>query len=835
MATCSCGGERLPRFDVQGEGSHPAAETRVRMRHLRLELDLLVAQRSIRGRCTVTLEAAAPGTTEVSFDAVELAVSAVETMGTPAQFHVEERKVRIELPRSPAAGEAFTVAIDYAATPRFGLFFLGPDEGYPDRPRQVWSQGEDDYSRYWYPCLDAPNQKATTELIVNVPAEDAAFEVVSNGALIERRVLPDGRVRWHWRQESPHSPYLVSLVAGEMETWREERDGVAFAYHVPKGRTEDGHRSFDRTPEMARFFGTFTGEPYAWAKYSQACVADFIFGGMENTSATTLTDRTLHDARAHLDFSSEPLVAHELAHQWFGDLLTCRAWSHGWLNEGFATYFQMLWTEESQGREERDAELWTAADAYFDEDSSRYRRPIVETHYHTPSDLFDRHLYEKGAWVLHMLRASLGDEAFRAAIREYVRGNRHGTVETVDLARAIERATGRNLDPFFEQWIFRPGHPNLKIAVEREGAGLRVRVGQPKGEEPFHLDLALRAVGGAFDRTVVLPVRGREDVFDVPLPGRARWAALDPEGVVLFGGEIVKPRDLWDAELREGPTAVCRARAARALGAAVAVASVPALREALLSDPFWLVQAQAAAALGAIRGPAALEALGEGLAIRHPKARRAVVRALGQFREKRAAELLGKPAAGDPSYFVEGQALWALARTRQPGSREAVIAALARESWCATVRALALDGLGESRDPAALPAVFERVRYGEPMQARVAATRALGRIAEGRPEMAEAIDRLVQLVDDPDFYVRLAACEAIGQGRFSQGRAALERLARRDPSGRVQRAALEAAARLRGEGGPGDAGGLRAELDALRSEVGALRAEVARLRGTSPP
>jgi aminopeptidase N len=205
-----------------------------------------------------------------------------------------------------------------------------------------------------------------------------------------------------------------------------------------------------------------------------------------------------------------------------------------------------------------------------------------------------------------------------------------------------------------------------------------------------------------------------------------------------------------------------------------------------------------------------------------------VVRALGQFREARAADLLGGPAAKDASYYVEGEALKALARTRQPGTREIVVAALPREGFNGTVRAMALDGLGEARDAEALPAILERLRYGEPVAARVAATHALGKLAEGKRELVE---RLALLLEDPDFYVRLAACEALAEAKAVAGRAGLERLLKRDPSGRVQRHALEALARLRGEGDAGsDPAGLRADIDALRSEVSGLRNELAGLR-----
>jgi aminopeptidase N len=291
---------------------------------------------------------------------------------------------------------------------------------------------------------------------------------------------------------------------------------------------------------------------------------------------------------------------------------------------------------------------------------------------------------------------------------------------------------------------------------------------------------------------------------------------------------IDKPLEFWLAELRDGPTAIARARAARALGEATAVGAVPALREALLGDRFWAVQAQAAGALGEIRGPAALEALGEGLTVKHPKARRAVVRALGQFRLPRAAELLRTPAASDASYFVEGEALKALGRTRQTGTRGELIAALPRESFGSVIRALALEGLAESADAAALPAVLDRLRYGEPVQARVAAVRALGKLGEGK---RDPLDRLIQLLEDPDFYVRLAACEALAELGKRETNGPLERLLRADPSGRVQRAAREAIARIAaGKGEPGNLASVRSEVGALRDDVAALRAELSELR-----
>src|SRR5262249_39912557 len=255
--------------------------------------------------------------------------------------------------------------------------------------------------------------------------------VLSNGRLVSEK-SDDQRRTFHYRHDVAHSSYLITLVAGEYTVLKDSFDDIEVLYYVTPGREEDAPRSFANTPEMMRLFSNLTGQKYPYPRYSQITVAEFIFGGMENTSATTLTDQTLHDARAHLDFSSEPLISHELAHQWFGDLLTCRDWSQGWLNEGFATYFELVWKEHSAGRDEADYDRLADLEAYLEEDSHRYRRPIVTNVYHEPIDVFDRPLYEKAGCVLHLLRNELGEARFWKAIRHYVKKHAGGSVETRD-------------------------------------------------------------------------------------------------------------------------------------------------------------------------------------------------------------------------------------------------------------------------------------------------------------------------------------------------------------------------------------------------------------------
>ncbi len=255
-------------------------------------------------------------------------------------------------------------------------------------------------------------------------------------------------------------------------------------YYVLPGREADGERAFGNTPRMVDVFERTIGVPYPYARYSQIAVSEFVFGGMENTSATTQTDRVLHDERAHLDYSADYLASHELAHQWFGDLVTCRDWSQAWLNEGFATYFESVWLEADKGWDEYLYDVFGGVQRYVEEDDERYRRPIVCNVFRDPIELFDRHLYEKGGAVLHMLRGELGWERMKRSLKRYVGENAQRNVETIDLVRAIEAETGRNTRRFFAQWVERGGHPRLEVVV-RLGRRARVRA-RHGGAEAAH-------------------------------------------------------------------------------------------------------------------------------------------------------------------------------------------------------------------------------------------------------------------------------------------------------------------------------------------------------------
>ncbi|MBL8955870.1 MAG: HEAT repeat domain-containing protein [Myxococcaceae bacterium] len=815
-----------PPFAFDTAELHYAADRPVRPTHVRIEVTLDFPSRSIAGRCTTTVKAVRD-VRSLSFDAVELDVSAVTVDGRPADFDNDGKRLLVQLNRTLTEGHDATVAVTYRCTPRRGLYFVGPDHGYPKRRPQVWTQGQDEDSRAWFPCLDAPAQKATTEVIATFPKKMTAL---SNGNKVGDVVK--GALRTvHHRLDVPHSPYLVTLVVAELD------EHVAFAGKTkvrtlfPRGQKADALRCCGRTPQMLKVYEDLAGCAYPWGDYAQVFVSEFIFGGMENTGATTLTDAVLHDERAHLDYSAEPLISHELAHQWFGDWLTCRDWPHGWLNEGFATYCEVLWKEEADGIDEADHQRRADLAEYLDEAAERYTRPIVERKFDAPIELFDRHLYEKGAVVLHALRRWLGDADFKKAVRTYVKRHGGGAVETVDLARAVEDATGKNPDRFFDELVYRAGHVQLKVKLEHdaEAGRLDVRVKQTQGGEPYHLPLDVHLVTGGKTFEHVLELEKTEQVFHLPCARPPAQALVDPRRDLPGTVDVDKPAAWWRTELKLAFVARARTEAAAALGKDGSADSIEALGRALRDEKaFWGTRAACAKALGQTRTPAAKALLLGALAVRHPKARRAVVAALGTFRDDAAVAkaLAALCKKGDPSCFVEAEAARALGRSRAADALPVLGAMLKRRSFADTVAIGALEGLAELSEPKAWPLVVGATRFGQAPFARRAAVTALAKLAEPAGKKREAVDLIGHLLEDPLYRVRLAAIDAareLGDDRLVGPLSSTPFF-----DGRERRNAREAVRALRAkQGSAKELAELRRDVDALKTETKALAEKLA--------
>ncbi len=840
IAVDSSGDSGRAPFVLSGAEAVYAPDRVCDVEHIRIEVTLDFERRSVEGTCTLEISPINDGDARLTLNAQEMEISEVMVAGQKVSHRHEGALLHVEL-GARKQNEKLALQIRYRATPRRGLYFIHPDSAYPNRPLQVWTQGQDEDNRCWFPCFDHPHEKSTSEVVANIPEKMTAL---SNGRLLGDR-KENGRRIMHYRHEVPHSSYLITLVAGVYEQVKEQVGETELYYFFYPGQEELARRSLSRTGKMIELFAARTGQPYPYPRYSQIFVADFIFGGMENTSATTLTDLTLHDPRAALDFSSEPLISHELAHQWFGDLVTCRDWAQGWLNEGFATFMEIVWKEHIENVDEADYDRQLDMESYFHEDSDRYRRAIVSQVFHEPIDVFERHLYEKGSSVLHMLRNELGESRFWKGVRHYLAKHRGGMVETRDLVRALEEATGWNGDRFFNQWIFRAGHPDFKIEYSWDESAkvARLSVQQtqespPKKDDPgtplFQLKVPLHLVVDGVAREIVLKIDKSEEIFVIACNHAPTQAIFDPGMAYLKTVDWKKPESLWKAELAWASRAIDRVQAARALGKAGDPTAVSALVQSMNEDKMWMVRGEAALALSSIKTDAARDAIISRIeAERHPKARRQLVKALGAFRhdELAARALEEKLKKRDESYFVEAESALSLAKTRSLSAFDLLKSAMTRPSYLDVIQSMCLQGMAELRDERAADVALEYARYGKPAIGRRAAIAALGSLgAELAPRAKQIVETLSELLDDPDFRARIAAVEALKTIGDRAAIGPLGRAERRDTDGRVRRRAREVARAIEAGSSQGSAlKGLRESVERLELENRTLQERVSKL------
>ncbi len=809
------GEDRRPRF----ERDRP-----FRITHLALSARLSLTNKSIDAVATLDVVRASPDATEIPLDAVSFDLHKVEVDGVRVNHTYDGRVLTVPLGKKKSA----KITVGYTAVPRKGLYFLAPDAEVKDRPRQVWSQCQEEDARHFVPCHDAPHEKMTTEMSIAVPK---GYYVLSNGALVSRKLEKGGLERFHWKMNEPHPSYLLTLVAGEFTEIEDMAGNVPLSYLVPKGREADARRTFGNTKEMIARFGALVGQPYPWNRYAQVVVSDFIFGGMENTTATTLYEHVLIDKRAALDITSEDLIAHELAHQWFGDFLTCRDWAEGWLNEGFATYFEHLWKEHKEGHDEYEYGLLADLHAYLGEAAGRYKRPIVCRDYDAPLDLFDRHLYEKGALVLHLLRMELGDDTFFAGIKKYVATHAKGIVETRDLRAALEAVSGRSLGSMFNELVYTAGHPELTVDVSWSDGVLSVAAKQTQEAKDgviaaFQVPIELHIVDTqkkVHERKIVLD--SRANTFALPCLKRPAFVVVDPRMRILGDVTVTGPDDMARAQLATAPTARGRWRAAQALAKQNDLLTIRSLGHALSREKeTWMVRVEAAHALGTIKSPESEALLIPALATKHPKVRRAVVAALGAHQSKLAAKTLARLAKADPSYLVCAEAARALGKTRDPIAKATLLAIVDEPSWADVIGAAAADALGALRTDDVIPELLLRTKYGKPTRLRRAAIWALAQLTT-EPRVREAIE---ELLTDQDPYLRIDVVRALVEIGDVRSRGKLAAVLGTDLDPRVRRRIREALRDL-GRDEKKVARELTGRIERIEKDYAELRAQLQKL------
>ncbi|HXA01729.1 MAG TPA: M1 family metallopeptidase [Cytophagaceae bacterium] len=455
------------------------------------------------------------------------------------KYTYDKKKIFISLDKTYQRKDSFTIQIKYTAKPNElpiggseaitsdkGLYFINPDGKEPNKPRQIWTQGETESSSCWFPTIDSPNERTTQEMYITV---DTNFVVLSNGEFIYSQKNVGGTKTEHWKQELPHAPYLFMMVVGEFEIYKDHWRDMEVNYYVEPKFAPYAKNIFGNTPEMIEFFSNKLGYKYPWAKYSEIVVRDYVSGAMENTSATIFYEALQVDDRSLLDENWDFIIAHELFHHWFGDLVTCESWSNLPLNESFANYSEYLWAENKYGIDEAELHREKELLEYFDE-AKRKQEPLIRYKYLDKEDMFDRHSYNKGGCILHMLRKYVGDEAFFESLKLYLHRNKFTSVEVHDLRLAFEDVTGEDLNWFFNQWFLSPGHPELRVSHTYSNGLLRVHVDQlqdstrsPTYRLPLGIDIWVNGIKTSQNITIN---KASQD-FDFPMLAQPQLVYFD--------------------------------------------------------------------------------------------------------------------------------------------------------------------------------------------------------------------------------------------------------------------------------------------------------------------
>lgn len=804
----------------------------VDVRHIRLDLRVDVPAEHLEGSATHTLAAVGSAVQTVEFDSVGLDIHAVTLGdGRRVDFETTPNALKMHLPTPMPPGEEFTLKIDYGVTrPEKGMHFRTARMGYADAEVQCWSQGESEDARYWFPCYDATAERATTEIAATAASE---FRAVSNGELVDMHENPsDGTRTFHYRLAKEHATYLVSLAVGHFVEIADDSGRVPLFYYVLPGQEDRARLSFGNTADMLAFYEDRLGVPYAWGRYSQVAVVDFIAGGMENSSITTLMDRALLDAPALLTNRSDWLVAHELAHQWFGDLLTCRDWTNIWLNEGWATYMDACYEEHAHGPDDYFHRMWDNASDVFSTDTPDKRLATVRKVWGDPEGLFDARVYEKGAWVLHMLRRQLGEDVFWKATQTYLEQHANQAVETNDLLRTYEAVSGVALEQFFDQWIYHAGWPEFKVAYswdeERHLATVRVSQTQKTDDKTllFKLRTTLRFAGDGFTRDEVVDISEKDHTFNVSLEKRPDFVRFDPNADLLKTLDFDRSKDMLLAQLAKDSTAAGRYEACAALGKMKDASTVAALRSAVENDGYWGVRARAVEALASMDFPEAKEAALLGLAQKDARVRLAAAKALKTVDTDTCRAALLERVQQDESPYVVAASIDSLAAQQATAARDTIKAAITRPSVNEVIRNAALRATARLAGDGAVDALLPHATMDAPRMARGTAIDALARAGEWTEDKTRARKALVGLLDAVNPGVRKAAIGGLRTLGDTRAVPLLEAFADATAQKDEAEAARDAVSALRKrETAPEAVGQLQERLDKLEKALESMKEE----------
>jgi len=771
-----------------------AFERNYDIQHIKLKLDFNEQKKSLSGEATISL---VPLIEDFSFFQLHAKNMEIREVKFPdhaaCSFSADSKKVSIQLPFSFSQKDTITIIISYYTVPEKGIYFNKADKNSPYRSGQIYSHSEPNDARYWFPCYDQPDDKLTSEIIATVPENHF---LLSNGRLIsERRNRTERTKTYHWRQDKPHSSYLISVAAGEYAEIKDRAGNLPLYYYVYKNQKNLAPNSFAKTAKMVEFFEKIFGYPYPWNKYAQIVVADYKAGGMEHTGATTLNDYTIHDKRAHLDRNSDDLVAHELAHQWFGNLVTCKDWSHLWLNEGFATYSEILFKEYDAGIEAAQYAIYEDQKFYSEMTDAKFHQPIVYRDYRDPEDMFNYIEYQKAGQVLQMLRHIIGDLLFFKSLKTYLSQYEFQSVETKNFTNIVEQIANKDLNYFFDQWLYHGGHPEFKITYQWEPDTKQVLlyVRQVQDDslglvpEVFCMPVEIEIIGQHKSISQQIFIDARNDTFAFSFASRPVNIRFDKDNYLLKKMDFIKSQDEWIYQLLNDKNVAARLNALTQLEEDTenSLATILAFERCLLNDPFWAVRREAAYLLIDYNRPQTKEALVKACADSHAKVRVAAINSLSNFYDKKYNPLFRKIAENDSSYKVISAALYALSHVEDEHSFDFFSKFIDMDSHNDIVRSAAFHSLYYLKDERSIPIA---IRFAsDTTQSNYRRTSALSLLKNVGVGNADVESLLIGLLSDSDRYVKKKAINILGSFKTEQSLSALKQLQETELSADIKR------------------------------------------------
>ncbi len=807
----------LPRVFGRGHAYfHPTAFAPYRFANTIVRVHFDFARGIVYGDETAIVEPKRDGLRTLPFNTLGIHYERVTVNGAPVtySFDAEHQLVEVHLHAPARAGARLAVHFRYWAQPQRGVYFIRPDRGYPNLTPEIWSQGEMIDNRRWFPTWDEPNQKTPSELVVTVPR---GWTVVANGYLRSHRVAQTTET-WDWNAPHPKSTYLIAFAAGPLArhhtTLGQANDGNVDVYgngemnvdsYVQPRYADLNALCFGHTNNIVAYFQQIIGIKFPWEKYDQTTAERFTYGGMENASATIQTALALHPAVENFERPCDGLVAHELAHQWFGDDVSLSDWSNTWINEGFATYFQELWFEKRFGEAEFQYQRYNAQQRYFAE-TKQYYRPIVDYVYDTPLDLFDASGYERPGEVLHMLRYMFGDKRFFAALHDYLAAYQYKNADTHQFFAAIGASLRTNLTWFEREWFYRAGYPHYYVTQRYDAAAQRLTLDVRQknyGGRPFRMPIVVEAFANGKTYTQEPTIDANAQIVTIDhVPVAPQMVLFDPNNNVIRKLTFHKTVAQLAYQAVHAPYVADREWALGELSKFAKtrgkerIAAMRVVGEVAEFDPFYGLRADASAASASFDDARTVDAA------LHDRDKRVRIAAAGA-----AGDLKGRPAAVIDALYVLSReedpnlaapALTSLGKLKAPGAYAALVAALGRPSFRQGVASGALLGLAAYGDARAFPLLEARTAYGTQEQERNAAVIATAQLASSlkRPQLALAT--LLALVShDPLISTRITAARALGILGDTAAIPTLERVEQTDSQQMVQIGAWNAVLAIR--------------------------------------